>query len=143
VPSPQRDDPYRAFNFRVEIEGVTVAGFSVCTGLEAEVSVVEYRTGAEVGTRKLPGLRKFGDITLKRGITCDRELWNWFQTVLDGKVERRTVSIVLMNEGREEVCRWMIREAWPRKWEGPAFNASSDDVAIESIEIAHEGIDAE
>jgi phage tail-like protein len=136
-----RNDPYAAFNFLVEIDGVTVAGFSEVGGLTTESDIVEYRTGAEDFTvRKLTGLKKFPNITLKRGFTDSKELWDWRKKVLDGKTERQSGSVVLLNEARQPSLRWNFREGWPSKWEGPALNAKNNEVAIESMEIAHEGL---
>lgn len=142
MPTGDREDPYSAFNFTVEIDGVTVAGFSECTGLNTETDAIEYRTGnLDITVKKLPGLKKFGNITLKRGFTDNHDLWKWRKTVLDGKTERHSGAIVLRNEGREAALRWTFREAWPRKWEGPAFNAKTNEVAIETMELVHEGLE--
>jgi phage tail-like protein len=139
---PTRVDPFSVLNFRLEIDGMRAAAFSECSGLSSEVDVVEYRSGGDAGlTRKLPGIRKFSNITLKRGITKDRELWDWYKTVLDGAVKRRNGSVVLMDEAGNDVLRWNFRQGWPRKIEGPALNAASSEVAIETIEIAHEGLE--
>ncbi|SRR6266568_2094271 len=136
-----RKDPYAAFNFVVEIDNVTVAGFSECTGVNTETDAIEYRTGDhDITVTKLPGLKKFGNITLKRGFTASKELWEWRKKVLDGKTERQSGSIVLQNEARQEALRWNFREGWPRKWEGPTFNAKTNEVAIETLEIVCEGI---
>jgi phage tail-like protein len=136
-----RNDPYAAFNFVVEIDNVTVAGFSECSGLNTETDAIEYRNGnTDITVTKLPGLKKFGNITLKHGFTADPSLWNWRKKVLDGKTERQSGSIVLQNEAREDAVRWNFFEAWPRKWEGPAFNAKTNEVAIETLEIVCEGI---
>ncbi len=136
-----RKDPYAAFNFVVEIDSVTVAGFSECTGVNTETDAIEYRTGDhDITVTKLPGLKKFGNITLKRGFTASKELWEWRKKVLDGKTERQSGSIVLQNEARQEALRWNFREGWPRKWEGPSFNAKTNEVAIETLEIVCEGI---
>lgn len=136
-----RNDPFAAFNFILEIDEVPVAGFSECTGLNTETDVIEYRNGDEQPTmRKLPGLKKFGNITLKRGLG-GREMWDWRKTVLDGETVRRSGSIVLLDEARNVAIRWTFREAWPRKWEGPALNAKTNEVAIETVEIAHEGLE--
>lgn len=136
-----RNDPYSAFNFLVEIDGVTVAGFSEASGLTAESDIIEYRVGAEDFTvRKLPGLKKFTQISLKRGYTDSKELWAWRKKVLDGKTERQSGSVVLLNEARQPALRWNFREGWPNKWEGPTFNAKTNEVAIEHLEIAHEGL---
>ncbi len=133
-----RNDPYASFNFLIELDGVgTVAGFSECSGLTTETAVIEYRNGDETNTvRKLPGLKKFTNITLKRGYTADKQLWEWRKKVMDGKTERQSGAIVLQDEGRQTALRWTFREGWPCKWEGPSFNAKNNDVAIETMEIA-------
>ncbi len=137
-----RNDPYSAFNFLVEIDGVTTAGFSECSGLTTETDVIEYRNGDEdITVRKLPGLRKYTNIVLKRGYTDSQELWEWRKTVIDGKTERHTGSITLLDEAREVALRWNFREGWPSKWEGAAFNAKNNEVAIETLEIACEHIE--
>jgi phage tail-like protein len=137
-----REDPYGAFNFLVEIEGVDVAGFTEVSGLESETDIIEYRTGDEHGTvRKMPGLSKYQNVTLKRGFTDSAALWEWRKTVIDGQLERKSVSIVLLDHRREEVARWNLFEAWPSRWVGPEFNAKTNEVAIESIEICHERIE--
>ena len=139
---PQRNDPYKAFNFQVEIDGVHQAGFSEATGLESETAVVEYRVGGEPNTvRKLPGLTKYANIVLRRGITQDQDLWNWRKSVVEGKVDRRNGSIILLDDDRTEVARWNFVNGWICKWEGPSFNARANEVAIETIEIAHEGLE--
>ena len=136
-----RNDPYNAFNFLIDIEGVTVAGFSECSGLTTETDIVEYRNGdEEITVRKLPGLRKYTNIALKRGYTDSAELWNWRKKVIDGKTERKSGSITLLNEARDEALRWNFSEGWPSKWEGPTFNAKNNEVAIETLEIAVEGL---
>jgi phage tail-like protein len=139
-----RKDPYAQFNFIITIEGLTeaVAGFTEVAGMNAESDVVEYREGSDEPTmRKLPGLRKFGNITLKRGFTTNRELWDWRKTTLDGRTERKGGSIVLRNEEGEDVLRWNFRNGWISKYEGPALNAKTNEAAVESIEIVHEGLE--
>jgi phage tail-like protein len=140
-----RKDPFSAFNFQVDIEGVTVAGFSECSGLTTETDIIEYRTGDpkedDITVRKLPGLKKFTNIALKRGYTDSKELWEWRKKVMDGKTERKSGSIVLLNEAREEALRWNFYEGWPSKWEGPALNAKNNEVAIETLEIAIEKLE--
>lgn len=140
----ERNDPYGAFNFLVEVDGVTVAGFSEVSGLSTETDVVEYRTGAEdITVRKLPGLKKFTNVVLKRGFTASDELWQWRRKVLDGTTTRQSGTIVLLNEARQPALKWTFREAWPAKWEGPAFNAKTSEVAIETLELACEWLDLE
>ena len=143
MPPPQRDDPFKAFNFLVEIDGVTRAAFSEVSGLGSETAVIEYRVGSEKvnWVRKLPGLTRFGNITLRRGVTQDADLWNWRKSIVDGEIDRRNGAIVLLDDKRTEVVRWNFRNGWICKWVGPTLNAKANEVAIESIEIAHEGLE--
>ena len=137
-----RKDPFRSFNFRLEIDGIDRGGFRECSGLDASQDPIEYREGTEgLTARKLPGLNKYSNITLKWGMTDDTELWDWRKKAIVGKVERRNGSIVLLDEAGEERLRWNFREAWPTKWTGPSFNATGNEVAIETLEIAHEGLE--
>lgn len=141
----KRNDPYGAFNFVVDLGyGDAVAGFSECSGLDSETDVIEYRNGDEKAPhtkRKLPGLHKFTNITLKRGFTNSRELWEWRKTVLDGKTERKSGSVTLRNEAGEVALVYNFSEGWPSKWQGPALNAHNSEVAIETLEIACESIE--
>jgi len=135
-------DPFASFNFKLEIEGITVAGFSEVTGVNQESNVIDYREGQEpITPRKLPGLNKFGNITLKRGISPDLSVYNWRKTVTDGDIERRNASIVLHNEKHEEVVRWNLVNAWPSKYVGPDLKANANEVAIETVELTHEGVE--
>ena len=141
----QRDDPYVAFNFLVAIDDVGDAGgmgaFSEVSGLEVEIPVIEYRNGAEDTTvRKLPGLPKYSNITLKRGITGDVEFWRWILDTINGNVRRANGVITLLNESRDEVVRWRFRRGWPCRYSGPILGAEANEVAIETLEIAHEGL---
>jgi phage tail-like protein len=138
-----RKDPYGNFNFLIEINGETMAGFSECSGLISEVDVIEYREGGDLRTRKLPGLAKVGDITLKRGIVSNNDLQNWHRNILNGVPDRRNISIVLLDNQRQPVVRWKVSDAWPLKWEGPFLNAKGNDVAIETLTLACEGIERE
>jgi phage tail-like protein len=134
-------DPFASFNFKLEIAGITVAGFSECTGLNTEQNVIDYREGQEgITPRKLPGLTKFGNITLKRGITADKTLYDWRDLVHQGLIERKNLSIVLQDEAHVEVVRWNVVEAWPSKYVAPDLKATANEIAIESIEITHEGL---
>jgi len=144
MPSGARNDPYGQFNFLIEIDGVTRAGFSEVSGLTTDTNVIEYREGQEVTTvRKLPGLMKYTNIVLKRGYTQDQSLWNWRKQVLDGTTQRTTGTITLLDEARQPALRWNFTAGWPVKWEGPAMNGKTSEVAIETLEIAHEGLELE
>lgn len=134
-----RNDPFAQFNFLVEINGVTSAGFSEVTGMNAESDIIEYREGSDVSrVRKLPGLSKYGDITLKRGHTLNSELWDWRQTTLDGATERRNGAIVLLDEARQPQLRWEFFEGWLSKYTPSPMNAATNEAALEEIVLVYE-----
>ncbi|GGG77789.1 MULTISPECIES: phage tail protein [Paenibacillus] len=136
-----RVDPYRNFRFRVELEGLEQAGFSEVSGFEATLDVIEYREGNEVTTpRKLPGLVKYGNITLKWGTSESMELYEWLQECVEGTIERKTITIIALDEEGEDVATWQVIEAWPVKYSAPTFNGMGNEVAFELIEFAHEGM---
>jgi phage tail-like protein len=137
-----RVDPFRNFNFLVEIDGITQANFIECSGLDATTEVIETREGGSNTTvYKLPGKTTYTDITLKWGVTASHELWDWRQGIIEGNVSRRNGSIVLFDLANStEVARWHFINAWPTKWDGPALNAKANDIAIETLVLAHEGI---
>lgn len=134
-------DPYKNFNFRVEIDGIAAGGFSECDGLESEVAVIEYREGRDFFTRKLAGRPRFGNVTLKRGITQSNELQDWHKKILEGISDRRNVVITLLDDERKDVVRWIVFNAFPRKWEGPDLRANGNEVAIESVELCCDRIE--
>ena len=136
-----RRDPHRAHSFRLEIDGIVRGGFRECSGLESTTAPIDYREGDDALTlQRLPGLASYAPITLRWGSSDDHELFDWRQQVVDGRVDRRNGSIVLLDDTGAERLRWNFTEAWPSKWNGPAFNATGNEVAIEAIEITHEGI---
>src|SRR6478736_2556841 len=137
-----RTDPYRSFNFRVEIDGVATASFRECTGLSGDGNSLEYREGTDIPrtVRKLVCLQTFPNIKMKRGYTQNRELWNWYRNIVNGVPDRRNGSIILMDEQRNDVMRWDFENAWIKKIDGPGFNATASEVAVESIELVHEGV---
>ena len=141
MPAPQRNDPFKSFNFIVEIDNIARAAFSEVSGLESETAVIEYRSGQDFVTRKLPGLTRYANIVLRHGITQDRELWDWRKNIVDGNPDRRNGSIKLLDDSLSEVLRWNFRNGWICKWQGPSLNARSNEIAIETIEIAHEGLE--
>jgi phage tail-like protein len=142
MPTATRIDPYSANNFRVEIDGITASDFMEVSGLEAAVTVVDYREGTDksLAARKLPGEAVYSNIVLKRGMTADLSLWNWMKTGLDGAVQRKNMSVLLLDAAGNEVLRWNIVNAWPVKWSGPLLNAEASSVALETLEITHEGV---
>lgn len=136
-----RQDPYVAFNYLIEIAGIRAGGFSEVSGLDLEVQPIDYRNGDEdFIPRKLPGLKRVSNITLKRGIIGELDTFNWVLAGARGEVDRRDAAIVLRDEKRSEVMRWRITRAWACKYMGPTMQGDSNAVAIESIEIAHEGL---
>ncbi len=139
----KRDDPYGQYNFLVEIDSVTRAGFTEASGLTIDTDAMDYREGADKthNVRKLRGLTKYTNISLKRGYTQDKELWNWYKATINGSVERRSLEVALLNENRDEVLRWRVREAWIAKMDMGPFNATTNEVAIETIELFNEGIE--
>jgi len=143
MPRRQADvfDPFANYNFKLEIDGIQSGGFSECTGLNQENTPIEYREGTEdITVRKLPGLMKYSNITLKRGIVANRDLMDWLKFVQDGDILRKNVSIVLKDELKRDVVRYNLREAWPSKWTGADMKANANEVAVESLEIVHEGL---
>lgn len=121
------------------------SSFSEVSGLTMEAEVVEYRGGADVSltVRKQPGLQKFGNVTFKRGVApkeAGNGLFEWVSTIAAGTVARRPVTVSLLNEAHEPVMTWTLRNAWPVKVEGPGLNATGNEIAIETMELAHEGV---
>ncbi len=137
----ERRDPYRKFRFRVEVEGIQQAGFSEASGFDASLDVVEYREGTDIITpRKLPGLAKYGNISLKWGVTDSMDMYTWIEDCISGNVERKTLTIIAVDEEGGDVATWQVIEAWPTKYTAPDFNATASEVAIEVLELAHEGM---
>jgi phage tail-like protein len=138
----QRVDPFRNFNFLVEIDGIAQASFTECSGLSTTTEVIEHRQGGDnVRVRKLPGKTSYSDISLKWGLTDSTELWDWRQQITDGNIVRKNGSIVVFDLANStEVARWNFVRAWPTKWEGPSFSAKGNDIAIDTLVLAHEGL---
>jgi phage tail-like protein len=134
--------PLPKFHFRVEWGGAKI-GFSEVSGLSVETDVVEYRDGSspEYHKIKMPGMQKYGNITMKRGIfQGDNDFYNWWNTVALNIIERRDVTISLLNENHEPVVVWKIKNAWPSKVQSTDLKSDDNGVAIETIELAHEGL---
>jgi phage tail-like protein len=138
----QRRDPFGNFNFLVEIDGIARAAFQEVSGGDVTTDVTEYREGGENTTvRKLPGITKHGNLTLKWGVNVDLEIVNWFQASVAGDVQRKSGSIVLLDRAGVEVARWNFKNAWAVKYDTPDFKAESSTVGIESVELAHEALE--
>ena len=140
-----RKDPYFGYNFAVELDGITRMGFKGATGLDSSTTATKYREGTDptLAQRQLPGLLSHSAITLTRGITNDRALWDWRDDIAKGKATRHDISIIMRDDLGEEQIRWNIRNAFPSKWSGPGFDATSDAVAIETLELTHEGVEVQ
>jgi len=137
-----RVDPYGNFNFLVEIDGITQAAFHDVSGFDSTIDIIEHREGGEnTTTRKLPGMTKFSNIVLKWGITDDHQLYDWHRDAVLGNVSRRNGSIVGLDRQGNEVLRWNFFNAWPCKYDAPDFDAEGKDIAIETMELAHEGLE--
>ncbi|MFC4360610.1 phage tail protein [Halobium salinum] len=137
MPGP---DPYLSFRFHVEIDALTVGGFSSVSGLEHEMTPEEYEEGGNNRfTHKLPTRYTQPNVVLERGLIDSPVLWEWLANAREGKIERRTVLIVLLNTVREETWRWELTGAYPIRWAGPDLQADQAAVAIETVELAHQG----
>jgi phage tail-like protein len=137
-------DPLVSAWFGVDFGGGVVGAFRECTGLGSESEVVEYKAsgpGGEFIIKKVPGRMKWNNITLKRGITDQMDMWKWRQLVEEGKIDdaRKNGSIKMYNQKGDEMARWDFRAAWPSKLTGPTANANNNEPAIEELEITHEG----
>ena len=133
--------PYGKFRYKVEIDGLEAGGFSEESGFDASIDVIEYREGDMVQTpMKLPGLKKYGNITLKQGVADSMVMYEWMIAGVEGEVERKTITITILDETETATASWQVINAWPAKYTAPDFNATASEVAIETLEIAHEGM---
>lgn len=141
MPAGDRKDPFKAYNFELEIGGKR-AGFQECSGLDSSQDPIEYREGNEktLTVRKLPGLVKYSNITLKYGVTDDTSLWEWLTQTVTGDAKPLDGTISLLDDKQQKKVTWKFVSCWPTKWTGTTFNSTSNEVAIETLEIAHEGI---
>jgi len=136
-----RTDPFRAFNFLVEIEGILAGGFSECSGLEVETEPYDYREGGcNEFVHRFAGPTKYPPLVLKHGLTFLDGLWTWHQSVVHEKIERKNGTIYLLNKQQMPILWWDFKQAFPLKWKGPDFRADSGTVAVESVELAHRGL---
>jgi phage tail-like protein len=135
-------DPYKNFRFLVEIDGIVQAGFAECSGFGSNVEVIEYREGGDAATvHKLTGKTSYSDITLKWGVTDSRELYDWHLAAVNGQVQRKHGSIIVLNDAGQPQIRWNFFNAWPSKWDGPDFNAKGNDVAIDTLTVCCDRIE--
>ena len=141
-----RNDPLRNFRFRVEIDNIARAGFSEVSGLEATTEAVDYREGTDPAhTRKLVGLTKYANVALKSGLVVGAdalELFKWHNDVSSGVPNiRRRVVVVIQNEAGQDQARFVVSDAWPVKYSASPLKASANEVIIETLELANEGIE--
>jgi phage tail-like protein len=142
MPTGAISDPFVNFNYLVEIDGITRGAFHEVGGLESTIDVIEHSEGGAGTTpHKLAGQTKYANITLKWGMTVDLELYDWHRTVVNGALDRRNGSVVLLDRRGLEVARWNFVRAWPTKYTGPSLSAEASDVAIETLELVHEGLE--
>ena len=144
----QENDTHSGYNFLITIDGVSDNGqaasgsFSEISGLDGEVQPIDYREGGDNSfARKIPGLKKYTNITCKRGITRNVEFWNWVLAGVQGQGQRANGSILLLDENRQKIMRWNFRRGWACKYTGPGLNAANNEIAMESLEICHEGLE--
>jgi phage tail-like protein len=139
-----RLDPLQNFRFRVEIDGIATAAFSEVAIGPMTVETIDYREGTDPPhVRKIAGLAKTGDVTLKRGLTRSLDIYNWFRQVATGQLAgaRRQVVIAVMDEALNDAARFVVSEAWPTKYEASDLNAKGNQICIETLELANEGIE--
>jgi phage tail-like protein len=136
-------DPYRNYNFKLEIQGVTQAHFTECSNIGVRVEAIAYRQGGiQQVVHRLPGRVEYADVTLRYGLTASTELWQWFQTAVTGNVQRRNVSIILLgSDGFTEAMRWNLVNVWPREWRGAPLDALGQEVAIETLTLVFETLE--
>jgi phage tail-like protein len=134
-------EPFAAFNFAVEIEGLLVGGFTEVTGLESQLVTEDYREGGVNGfVHKLPRMAEAGNLVLRHGLGVGSSLWNWYDDATRGVIHRRNGTIMLLDRRQIPVMWWNFRNGLPVRWTGPHLDASSDEIGFESIEITHEGL---
>ncbi|MCU0840108.1 MAG: phage tail protein [Thiobacillaceae bacterium] len=141
MPTRRDHDHLGSGKFRIEIEGVTQGAFTAVSGLEASTDVIAYVDGDDMLVRKRPGRTSYANIVLKRGYVNTDELWNWYRLVMDGQVERRSGSIIVLDETLKEILRYNFFEAWPCRWKSFALDASTADTLVEELEIVVEKIE--
>ena len=142
------DELYGSFHFLLEIQGVVsdtkviVGGFKSVSGMDSETEIVEFKQGNDKVVRKKPGRTTYANIILERGYTATDDLWQWRKNIEDGKIDRRSGSVIILDQdGQTEVARYNFYEGWPCKWYVPDMNSDSSAMAIEKIEIAVEKVE--
>ena len=141
----RRDNPYSSFNFIVDAGGEAIAGFSEVDLPGARIEAIEYREGADKtsAARRLPGRVTYDDVVLRRGLTGGTELYDWFNAIREGVLDRRDVRITLLDEARNPVYAWRLLRAWPTRYELGGLHALGNEVVVETLELAYESFDVD
>jgi len=143
--APRGTDPLQGFHFGLEVQGAVSGYFTEISGLGSETEIIDHKVVTKDGhevIQKIPGRLKWGDITLKRGVTSEMDMWKWRKLVEDGKIAdaRKNGSIIAYDQEFQEVARWNFVRAWPSKINGPQLQADSNNITVEELTIVHEGI---
>lgn len=134
-------DPFRAFNWKLVVQGVTAGHFTQCSGLGIHVDAIRYREAGSSVVHRVPGQVEYGDVTLSYGLTQSRELFDWFMTAVNGDPARKNVSVLMLDgTGVSEVLRWDLISAWPSAWRGAPLDALNHEIAIESITLVFDSL---
>lgn len=141
----EREDPLIGFHFALDVQGTIKGYFTECSGIGSETEIAEQKVVTDKGIQvvlKIPGRLKWGDITLKRGLTSSMDLWEWRKMVEDGSVEgaRKNGSIIMFDQSLKAVAQWDFKNAWPSKISGPTPKSDGNDISLEEITIVHEYI---
>ncbi len=135
-------DPYRAYNFKLDIQGVNEGHFTECSGLGIKIENLLYReAGDPPRVRCLPGKVTHGEVTLRYGLTTSSEMWQWFESGVSGKVDRKDISVLMLDETGDEVIRWNLFRAWISEWQGVPLDAMGHAAAVESMTIVFERLE--
>ena len=137
------EDPFRAYNFALLIDGEEAGRFTEASGLGIKVDSIEYREGGvDSPLGRLPGQTRYNPLTLRYGVSRSRTLWDWFSATISGEVQRRDVALVLSdNDGTTEAFRWTLHDAWIADWRAAQLDASENEIAIESMTIVYESLE--
>jgi phage tail-like protein len=143
--SPETEDPLLGFNFMLQLEGAMAGYFTECSGVGSENEIIEHKVVDKQGhelVKKIPGRLKWQDVTLKRGVTTDLNIWKWREEVVKGKMKsaRKNISITMMDRSYQAKSTWNFINAWPSKVSGPTFKADDNSFAVEEVTIVHEGM---
>ncbi len=141
MPNRRSNDHLYSGKFKIEIEGVTQGAFAAVDGIESTTDVVTFVDGSDVIERKRPGHTRYANIVLRRGMLANTELWDWYRTVVDGKVQRKSGSIIVCGDDGSEIFRYNFFEAWPCRWKSLVMHASQPDTLVEEIELVVEKVE--